>query len=354
MTTNGSAVHIGIVGLGRAGMIHLEAVQGVPGAQVAAVCDPRIDARRRASAAGAEAFATLETMLDEMPLDGVVVCTPPADHAEIGLRCLARGLHVLCEKPLALSTWDVLTLLQAANRERRSVLVASKFRHVPEIIATREHIARGDLGEVVAFEVSFCSPVAMAQRWNAEPALSGGGVIVDNGCHAFDIVSYLFGGIRRVHAMRLKRLQPLAVEDSAFLQLCTGDGVVGKVDLSWSLPPARDTYLVVQGSDGVIEVGWEGARLRRRGGTWEPIGGPYDKLGAHRAMHARFVAAIGNGSQPWISASECLQAVAAVDAAYRSLESGAPEWVSIQGSRELDLVSLSAPMLAPPVAAVAH
>ena len=72
-------------------------------------------------------------------------------------------------------------------------------------------------------------------------------------------------------------------------------------------------------------------------------------------MHDRYVGSIGNGSEPWISASECLQAVAAVDAAYRSLESGMAEWVAIQGSRELDLVSLSAPAAAyPPLAAVAH
>ena len=353
-TGNGEATRIGIIGLGRAGSIHLEALQALPGARVVAVCDASQAARQRAETAGIAAYETLDAMLASAEMHGVVVCTPPADHAAISLLCLSRGLHVLCEKPLALTTWDVLTMLQAANQARRKVLVASKFRHVPEVIRARTLLAAGELGEPVSFEISFCSPVDMRERWNSQPALSGGGVIVDNGCHALDIVSFLFGSIRRVHATRLKSLQSMPVEDSAALQVWAGDGVVGQVDLSWSLATPRDSYLVVHGSRGSIEVGWRGARLKRVGHDWREIGGPYDKIGAHRAMHDRFVASIDNGSEPWISASECLQAVAAVDAAYRSLESGSTEWVAIQGARELDLVSLSAPGADAPFATASH
>jgi len=351
---NDTATRIAIVGLGRAGSIHLEALQGVVGARVAAVCDAHADARGRAEAAGIAAYATLDAMLDRAPLDGVIVCTPPADHAAITARCLSHGLHVLCEKPLALTTWDVLTMLQAGNRAQRKVLVASKFRHVPEVSRARTLLAAGELGEPVSFEISFCSPVDMRERWNSQSALSGGGVIIDNGCHAFDVVSYLFGNIRRVHATRLKPLQAMAVEDSATLQVWAGEGVVGRVDLSWSLAPPRDSYLVVHGSRGSIEIGWQGARLKRLGQEWRDIGGPYDKIGAHRAMNSRFVRSINSGSATWISASECLQAVAAVDAAYRSLESGIAEWVAIQGTRELDLVSLSTPGADAPLAAASY
>lgn len=342
---------IGIVGLGRAGNIHLEALAQVRGARLAAVCDESSLARQRAAAAGVPAYASLTAMLNGAALDGVVVCTPPADHAAITLRCLARGLHVLCEKPLALSTWDALTMLQAANRARRTVLVASKFRHVPEVQRARALLASGALGEPVAFAISFCSPVDMRARWNSQPDRSGGGVIVDNGCHAFDILSYLFGGIRRVHATRLRRVQAIDVEDSATLQVWAGEGVVGTVDVSWSLGAVRDSYLVVHGSRGSVEVGWQGARLTRAGEAPAAVGGAYDKLAAHRAMQECFVGAIRRHATPWISSSECLQAVAAVDAAYRSLESGSTEWVAIQGARELDLVSHSTPVDGAPAAA---
>lgn len=351
MLSRQQETQIGIVGLGRAGTIHLEALQGVADARVAAVCDAGAEPRQRAAALGIPAYDNLDAMLAEVRLDGVVVCTPPADHAAASTRCLEQGVHVLCEKPLALSTWDVLRMLQAGNRMQRKVLVASKFRHVPEVMRARALLAAGEVGEPVSFEISFCSPVDMSGRWNSQQTLSGGGVIIDNGCHAFDVVTFLFGNIRRVQATRLKSLQAIPVEDSAILQVWAGEGVVGTVDLSWSLAPPRDSYLVLHGSRGSIEVGWQGSRIKRVGQDWCEIGGAYSKLGAHRAMNGRFVASIDNGSEPWIKASECLQAVAAVDAAYRSLESGTAEWVAIQGARELDLVSLSSGRNEAPLAA---
>ena len=341
------AARLGIVGLGRAGSIHFDAAQGLEAAHVAAVCDASPAARARAEQVGVAAYATLDALLDEARLDGVVVCTPPADHAATTVRCLERGLHVLCEKPLALTTWDVLRMLQAANRAQRRVMVASKFRHVPEVMRAKALLAEGALGTPVSFEVSFCSPVDMTGRWNADPSHSGGGVIIDNGCHALDIIAFLFGTIDRIQAARWRAVQPLPVEDSATLQVWAGDGVLGRVDVSWSLDTTRDSYLVVQGSQASLEVAWSGARLKHRGGQWESLGGPYDKLAAHRAMLARFVAVMRGEAVPWISAAECLQVVAGVDAAYRSLDSGLAEWVAIRGARELDLVSLSAPSDAP-------
>ncbi|MFN8644728.1 MAG: Gfo/Idh/MocA family oxidoreductase, partial [Candidatus Binatia bacterium] len=91
-----AAARLGIVGLGRAGAIHFDAAQGLASAHVAAVCDPSPAARARAEAAGVAAYATLDAMLAGSALDGVVVGTPPADHADTAVRCLERGLHVLC------------------------------------------------------------------------------------------------------------------------------------------------------------------------------------------------------------------------------------------------------------------
>jgi predicted dehydrogenase len=336
-------MRIAIVGLGWAGRIYLDALRSLPDVEIAAVTDIAPAARAAATAAGLPAYAGVEEMLAAEAPVAVVLSTPPATHAAMAVECLRRGVHVLCEKPLALSTWDVLRMLQTANSVHRKLLVASKFRHVAEIQRARELLAAGDLGDPVAFEISFCSPVDMSRRWNAQPEVSGGGVIRDNGCHAFDIACYLFGNAHRVLATRLKSMQPVAVEDSATMQVWAGEDVIGRIDVSWSLTPARDSYLVVHGTRASLEIGWRSSRLHRPRQTPIDMGGAYDKLAAHRGMLACFVGAISDRSEPWISAPECLQVVAAVDAAYRSLESGTTEWVSIQGNRELSLISLSAP-----------
>lgn len=320
-------MRIGIIGLGRAGAVHLAACQRVSGIEVVAVCDPLPEARRVASAAGIAAYADLKRMLDRVQLEAVTICTPPAHHAASTIACLERGLHVLCEKPLAVTSAGAAEMCETARREGLQLAVASKFRHVPAVSRAREIVLGGELGEPVAATITFCSPVDMADRWNIQRRLSGGGVIIDNGCHAFDILHFLFGPVARVRATLLKPTQRLPVEDSAIVEVRTGDGVTGWVELSWSWSTGRDTYLVIQGTRGTVEVGWHGARLKVAGKDWREIGGSYNKLDAHGRMHVCFKNAVFDGAESWIQPAACLRAVGTVEAAYRSLKSGTWERV---------------------------
>jgi Predicted dehydrogenases and related proteins len=139
---------IGIIGLGRAGRVHLEAWQLVPGANVVAIADPATEARAYARSAGYRTYSSAEKMLERERLDAVSIVTPPADHATAAIASVKHGVHVLCEKPFALNTWDVFRMLQAAQDQRRLLLLATKFRHVPALRAAqdliRERPARRD------------------------------------------------------------------------------------------------------------------------------------------------------------------------------------------------------------------
>jgi len=320
-------MQVGIIGLGRAGRVHLDAWQAVEGATVTAVCDPSPAVRRWARAAGIAAYAHPLDMLGRAVLDAVSIASPPVHHAPIAIACLERGLDVLCEKPLAINGRAALRMVQVATRHQRNLLLATKFRHVPDLAAAREMVAGGEIGEPVAFEIDFSSMVDMSGRWNARRALSGGGVIIDNGCHAFDIVTYLFGTVSRVQATRLKPVQNIGVEDSATVLVAAGRGLVGRIDLSWSLQTGRETYVTIYGSRGTIEVGWRGSRLKVAGKPPREIGPGYDKNVAHRLMMEAFMGVVAGERQPWISPGEGLRTVAAVEAAYQSLRSGG--WVPV-------------------------
>ena len=324
-------MRVGIIGLGRAGRIHLEAWQSVDGVTVGAVADRSADIRRWARQSGFRAYPDPFDMIGEELLDAVSICTPPVSHAPVAMACLEHGLDVLCEKPLAIVPRDALHMLRTSTHVRQHLLLATKFRHVPDLIRARELIDQGQIGEPVAFEIDFSSVVDMSRRWNCRRALAGGGVIIDNGCHAFDIVAFLFGTVSRVHATRLKPVQNLPVEDSATILVAAGRGLVGRIDLSWSLSTGRESYVTVYGSEGTIEVGWRGSRLRRTGRPPMEIGPGYDKGVAHRRMLESFSAVVAAGATPWISPGECLRTVAAVEAAYRSLRSGG--WVAVDVAR---------------------
>jgi predicted dehydrogenase len=312
-------MRVGIIGFGRAGRVHLEAWRAVAEVDVAAVSDPSplvVSAARRD---GLHAVRESCELLAMPGLDAVSICAPPVEHAPLAIAALERGLHVLCEKPLAIRGPAAMRMMQAATRAGRQLLLATKFRHVPDLIVARELVASGVIGDPLAFEIDFSSRVDMAGRWNAHRSVSGGGVIIDNGCHAFDIVGFLFGPVTSVQATRLKAAQPLAVEDSATVMVEVAEGLIGRIDLSWSHATQRETYLMIHGTEGSIDVGWRQSRLRLTGRL--PVGW-YDKHASHVAMMNAFVAVVSGTRGPWISPGECLRTVAAVEASYHSLRSG--------------------------------
>jgi len=327
-------MRVGIIGVGRAGKIHLDAWREVDGVEVTAVADRSREVRAWARGIGLRAYGDPLDMIAREPLDAVTICTPPAFHAPVTIACLERNMHVLCEKPLAIDARDGLKMLRTASRLDRLLVLATKFRHVPDLVRARELIRDGAIGEPIAFEIDFSSMVDMSQRWNSRRTLAGGGVVIDNGCHAFDIVAFLFGTVSRVHATRLKSVQGIGVEDSATVLVAAGQGLIGRIDLSWSLATGRETYVTVYGSRGTIEVGWRGSRLRPAGGPEQQIGPGYSRADAHRLMMVAFRdLALGKG-EPWISPGECMRTVAAVDAAYRSMRTGGWVRVDMLGMRD--------------------
>ena len=132
-----------------------------------------------AEASGAEAYPSHRAMLDSCDIDAVIVATPPATHPNIVCELLESGIHVICEKPLAIDSHSARRMARAAKASGAVLTMASKFRFVADVAKARDLLLSGLIGEPVLFENAFTSYVDMGSRWNANPELSGGGVLIE-------------------------------------------------------------------------------------------------------------------------------------------------------------------------------
>jgi predicted dehydrogenase len=312
---------VAIIGFGRIADTHLEAWKANEGIEVNSICDDSPLARERARSLGLRAYETVDKLLKSEALDAVSICTPPSFHPSQAIAVMNHGVAVLCEKPLAMDLESAQTLIDAAAGAGVEFQLATKFRHVPEIRKARDLITHGVIGDPLTFHVEFCGAVDMQYRWNSQPTLSGGGVLIDNGCHAVDTVRFLLnGGINKIQGIPLRAVQKLPVEDSAMMLATTESGATGKITLSWSMKSWSDTYISVQGTRGMIQIGWKKSYLHVDGEAPVEIGDGYSKLGAHKRMMAMFRDLVRGSNERWISNEDALASSTVIEAAYRSMQ----------------------------------
>jgi predicted dehydrogenase len=320
---------VGIIGVGGIGAAYATAIGNSTSLSLTAVCDRDQErAKSLAAEVDAQPFTAPADLAKSGTCDIVVVATPPSTHAAVTVTAVEAGLDVLCEKPFALDVASAWEMFDAADRNRRLLAMASKFRYVSDLDAARKLIKSGRIGRPVTVDVTFASRVDMSGRWNSDPAISGGGVLIDNGTHAVDIVRYLVGGIRRVSAMRGISNNRLNVEDTGVMLSETINGAVATIAVSWAMAPNTPSYVTVHGTAGTVEVGWSGSRSRSGiDGEWIPFGDGYSKFDALRANVENFAAARLGMEEMRISRADALASVTVIAATYRAINEGV--WIEV-------------------------
>jgi myo-inositol 2-dehydrogenase/D-chiro-inositol 1-dehydrogenase len=180
---------IGVIGAGRMGRTHIKAITGSSEVEVAGVVEPYEEAREAVKASGIPAFATLDELLAEVELDGALVVVPTDQHVAVLAQVMAAGLPVLCEKPCGLTSAEAAENAALAGRTGLPLQIAYWRRFVPALVALRERIMNGELGEILAVNCF---------QWDEAPPSAGfrtssGGIYADMGVHEFDQVRWLTG-----------------------------------------------------------------------------------------------------------------------------------------------------------------
>jgi predicted dehydrogenase len=332
-----SPIPVALIGAGGIGHAYADACRVVDEVDLTVIADIRPDGGSDlAEAHGAEYIADALALADPRSVGLALLCTPPVTHEELAVGFLEAGVPVMCEKPLAVTREAGQRMLAAAAASGTPLTMASKFRFVPDIIQARSIVQSGALGDIVSAEVAFCSPVDMRDRWNSQPEVSGGGVLMDNGTHGMDILRYVLSPVEHVLATLTTSTPGMAVEDTAVVLARTAAGNVCSITVSWSTDRLTDRYLAVMGTAGSLEVGWRGSRLRLRSSSSDvPFGEGYTKVGALAGNLRNTARALLGVEELRVTTFDAMASVLAVEAAYESARTGSWTAVPSRGHERL-------------------
>jgi predicted dehydrogenase len=295
--------------------------------EIVAAADPRPAGRSAFSKLlpNSRWYGSAEELLAGETLDFADVCSPPAMHAGLIRACLERGVHVLCEKPLVLSREELDPPAALARARGLALATVHNWRNAPILAAAQDVIERGVLGEVRScrWETLRQKPAAAASEgevnWRVDPAVAGGGVLMDHGWHALYVVcGWLPEPPARVAGrLSTRRHHEWALEDTAELTLETPGGARAEIFLTWAAEQRRNR----------VEVAGTRGTLRIDGNVLEC---PGERL--------EFSQSLSEGSQhpEWFApvAETFLEEVREAGGSRRTLEEAALCLDAIEGARE--------------------
>lgn len=316
-----SKLKCGVAGAGRVAQVYAAAFGASRNAELVAIADVDPTAAAEFAAKyGCKAYASHARMLEAGGFDAVLVCTPPLWHEEISIACMERGYHVLCEKPLAITPAAARRMLSVARSSGAVFAMASKYRYVPDIARAAELTASGVIGEVVALENVFASRAEMRGRWNSDPSISGGGVLIDHGSHSVNILRYFLGELEWCAVLAGTGVQGLPVEETVRLCARSRQGVLADVMLSWSIDTCSESYVRLYGSEGALCVGWRSSAYKRFDAEgWVTFGSGYDRHAAFTRQLENFAAGCRGEEALRVSDADALASVEMIAAAYEAM-----------------------------------
>jgi len=305
---------LGFLGVGWIGRHRMQAILGTGVVDAVAIADPSPEMAAQAGqlAPDAEIVGTLDEILDT-GIDGVVIATPSAMHAEQSIHALERGVAVFCQKPLGRNVAEVQAVVDAARKADRLLCVDLSYRFTEGMRRIREVIGSGGLGHVYAVDLVFHNAYGPDKPWFYDPKLSGGGCVMDLGVHLVDLALWALGnpGVANVSGKLFAGGGPLQdraaqVEDYALATVELETGAVVQLACSWRLQAGCDAMISAafygtQGGAALRNVNgsfYDFTAERYRGTACEMLTSPPDDWGGRAAADWALRLAAGERFDP--------------------------------------------------------
>jgi predicted dehydrogenase/nucleoside-diphosphate-sugar epimerase len=320
MNNRNNRIRLALIGCGAIAQAHAKAIAGVAGAHCTAVYDintERATSFRDTYCPEAQVVRRLEEVAEHA--DAAIVAAPNSQHAPISIALLRAGLHVLCEKPLAVSTDDARQMMSEAERYDRVLACGMLRRFYNSTNLVSETLRRNLMGSPIGFEVRESVWNWPLNRATFDRAIAGGGVLIDIGPHVFDLLNLWFGPLE---VLEYRDDNRGGLEAFSYARLKCGGGVEGSVHLTRAYGTINRTRITCERGyvdfdphdrDSITLVYTSGAEPFQTTAKLPPRD-PFVK------QLENFLGAVTGEAEPVAPAAVALQSVATIESCYENRE----------------------------------
>jgi predicted dehydrogenase len=338
MLSADKTIHIGLIGGGNITSTHARAVAAIPGLKIVAFCGSnQRKIEQLCDEFGGAAYTDLNSFLSHPSLETVIIGSPSGLHAEQGIAAAQRGLHVLVEKPIDISTSRADALISECDRAGVKLGVIFQDRLKPNICRLKQLIVEGKLGKPLLADarVKWYRPPEYysGSRWRGTWNLDGGGALMNQGVHTVDLLLWLLGDVTTVEARTGALLHSIQTEDTAIALLEFSSGVFGVLQATTAAYPGYARRVEITGTEGTVVL--EGDLLLTTGlrnahddlvasqapdGNASSTSPVVDDICGHQRVIEDFIEAIRNDSTPACDGREGSRSVALIERIYAASE----------------------------------
>jgi len=342
-----SPLKVAVIGTGM-GRYHMKEFVESPNVNLVAVCDlNRAEALQFAKEYGADKVVSDYHDLWEVPnLDAISIAVPNFLHAPIAIEALERGLHVMCEKPMATSLADAKKMVATAEEQNKRLMIGMSQRFRPQSLALHGMVERGELGDIYYARstwirrrgvpvIHFSSGGSMGRgSWFVNKEKAGAGALFDIGVHMFDLTWWLMGNPKPVSVSAAsyrnlwvdefaRREIPYDIDELSSAMVRFENGVTAFFDVSWAANQDNEMNVRIFGTEAGLQVYPPAVYREPQWGELHTDSIEIKEVEAGLTPRRHFVDCIRDPEKPMIaSGQECLNVMAVLDAVQRSAECG--------------------------------
>jgi UDP-N-acetyl-2-amino-2-deoxyglucuronate dehydrogenase len=329
-------VHVGLIGGGNISNTHARAASAIPGVKIPAVYGTNTEKIvHLCQTCGGTPYQRIDEFLNHKPMDMVIIGSPSGLHAVHGVAAARRGIHVLTEKPIDISTERTDQLISAADEGGVKLGVIFQDRFKPDILRLKRHIEDAVIGRPLLIDssVQWYRPAEYysGSKWRGTLALDGGGALINQAVHTVDLLLWLFGDVQRVQANIATALHAIEGEDTAVALLEFANGATGTLLATTASFPGYPRRIAVSGTNGTIILEHDRiVAIDLRDGEHRIAVAPPAKeientgsaavtdFSGHQAVLEDFIRAIQEDRMPRVDGREGRRSVALIEQIYRA------------------------------------